>query len=242
MVQWPLGLGREDVVGAGITAIVARLNAVVKFCDPSDSHFLEREKLVYQRLGREHCGIVRYFGVLENAIIVQFACQTSIRQYFARQRKPVPLSVKLRWVRQLTDAIGFIHSRNVFHGDISCNNVFLDDKLDVKLGDFAGSAIDDLPPLICYETSHELPGEDISRRTELFALGSTIYEIMTGSKPYKDRPDHEVSDSFENGCYPNLESVAAFRHIITKCWNQSYTNAEEALLDVKMESTRSCLS
>jgi hypothetical protein len=75
VIQWPLGLDGKDVVGAGIkvTAIVARLDAVVKFSRPSESHFLEREKLIYQRLGCDHSGIVRYFGVLENAIILQFA-------------------------------------------------------------------------------------------------------------------------------------------------------------------------
>ncbi|KAF1809472.1 hypothetical protein P152DRAFT_461419 [Eremomyces bilateralis CBS 781.70] len=70
----------------------------------------------------------------------------------------------------------FIHSRKVFHGEISCNSIFFDDSFDVKLGDFAGSTIDDLSLLICYETSYELPGEDIAIRTKLFALGSTIYD------------------------------------------------------------------
>ena len=193
VIQWPLGLDAKNRVGASITAIVARLDAVVKFCGPSQSHFLKREKLIYQRLGRDHSDIVRYFGVLENAIILQFASQTSIRQYLARQKKQVLLALKLRWVEQLFDAVRFIHSRSVLHGDMSCNNNFLDDDLNVKLGDFAGSAIDDHPPLVCYETSHELPGEDISTKTKLFALGSTAYEVMTGSKPYKDLPDHEVS-------------------------------------------------
>ncbi len=242
VIQWPLGLDGKDVVGAGITAIVARLDAVVKFSGPSESHFLEREKLIYQRLGRDHSGIVRYFGALENAIILQFASQTSIRQYLARQKNQVPLSLTLRWVEQLFDAVQFIHSRNVFHGDISCNNIFLDDSLNIKLGDFAGSAIDDHPPLVCYETSHELPGEDISTRTELFALGSTTYEIMTGSKPYKDLPDHEVSTAFFEGRYPDLESVPAFRNTIKRCWRQNYATAEEALQDVRLEGTFNSLA
>jgi len=236
-IQWPLGLDGRDIVGAGMTAIVARLDAVVKFSEPSKSHFFEREKLIYQRLGREHNGIIRYFGVLENAIILQFASQTSIRQYLARQKKQVPLSYRLRWVEQLFDAIQFIHSKSVFHGDISCNNIFLDDSLNIKLGDFAGSAIDELPPLVCYETSHELPDEEISTRTELFALGSTTYEIMTGLKPYKDLPDHEISAAFSEGRYPNLESISAFRNTIMKCWKQNYATAEEALQDVKTEGT-----
>ncbi|KAF2241783.1 kinase-like protein [Trematosphaeria pertusa] len=231
VIQWPLGLDVKDLVGAGITAIVARLDAVVKFFGPPELHFFEREKLIYQGLGRDHSGIVRYFGVLENAIMLQFASQTSIRQYVARQ-KQVPLSLRLRWVEQLSDAVRFIHSKGVFHGDISCNNVFHDDNLDVKLGDFAGSAI---PPLVCYGASHELPGKDISTKTELFALGSTIYEIMTGSKPYKDLPDHEVSAAFSEGRYPDLESVSAFRNTIMRCWRQSYATTEEALRDVKLE-------
>ncbi|KAF2022141.1 kinase-like protein [Aaosphaeria arxii CBS 175.79] len=147
---------------------------------------------------------------------------TSVRQYVARS-KQVPLSIRLRWDKQLFDAVRFIHSRNVLHGDISCNNVFLNDNLDVKLGNFAGSAIDDLPSLVCYETSHELPNKDISTKTELFALGSTLYEIMTGSKPYKDLPDHEVSVAFCEGRYPDLES------------GQSYATAEEALREVQLE-------
>ncbi|ELR02663.1 hypothetical protein VC83_08682 [Pseudogymnoascus destructans] len=219
VIQWPLGLNGKDTVGAGITAIVARLDAVVKFCGPSQLHLLDREKAIYQRLGRDHSGIVRYFGVLENAIILQFASQTSIRQYLARHRKQVPLSLKLRWVEQLFDAVRFIHSRSVLHGDISCNNVFLDDDLNNKLGDFAGSAIDDLPPLVCYETSHELPGADISTRTELFALGSTTYKIMTGSKPYEDLQDHEVTAAFFEGRYPDLQSISTFRNTIMNCWS-----------------------
>jgi serine/threonine protein kinase len=241
VITWPLGLNRKDLVGAGVTAIVARLDAVVKFFGPSESDFFEREKLVYQRLGSDHSGIVRYFGVLENAIILQFASQTSIRQYVARQ-KQVPLSVRLRWVEQIFDAVRFIHSRSVLHGDISCNNVFLDVNLDVKIGDFAGSAIDDLPPLICYETSHELPGEDISPRTERFALGSTVYEVMTGSKPYKDLPDHEVSPAFSEGRYPDLRSLPAFRNAILGCWRQSYATVDDALRDIKLEGAFNSLA
>ena len=36
-----------------------------------------------------------------------------------------------------------------------CN--FLNENLDAKLGDFAGSSIDGETPLVCYETSHEHP-------------------------------------------------------------------------------------
>ncbi|KAH9873457.1 hypothetical protein IAQ61_004080 [Plenodomus lingam] len=191
-----------------------------------------QESVIQWPLGLDHNDLA---GAGVTAIVaLQFASQTSTRQYIAR-RKQVPLSLRLRWVEQVFDAVRFVHSRGVLHADISCDDVFLDDNLNVKLGDFAGSRIDELAPLLCYETSHELPGEDISTRAELFALGSTVYEIMTGLKPYGDLPDHEVSAAFSEACYPDLKSVAAFRHTIMKCWRQSYVSAEEALCDIRVE-------
>jgi Protein tyrosine and serine/threonine kinase len=234
VVHYPLGLGRKDVVGVGITALVARLDAVVKFSRPDNFKFLAREELVYQRLGPDS-GILRYIGRVDNALILEYAYNGSIRQYLARQRKPIPLPLKLRWVEQITKVVCFIHSKHVLHGDISCNNIFLDKDLNAKLGDFAGSAIDELPPLICYETSHELPGQDISKKSELFALGSTFYEIMTGSKPCKDLSDQQICDAFTEGRFPNLDSLDVCKKIITRCWTQGYAGADELLEDVKSE-------
>ena len=81
VIQWPLGLDGNDLAGAGVTAIVARLDAVVKFFKPSESRFFEREKLIYQRLGRDHSGIVRYYGALETALI----CEPDIYQAIRRK-------------------------------------------------------------------------------------------------------------------------------------------------------------
>lgn len=65
---------------------------------------------------------------------------------------------------------------------------------------------------------------------------------MTGSKPYKDLPDHEVSAAFSEGRYPDLESVSAFRNTIMKCWTQSYATVKEARQDVKLEDTFNSLA
>ena len=224
----------------GITAIVARLDAVIKFAPATELPSMEREKKrVYQRLGH-HDRAVRYYGNLGNDIILQYACHGSIRQYFASQTKPVALSLQLGWVEQIAEAVSFIHSKNVLHGDISCNNIFVDHSLNVKLGDFAGSAIDGEPPLICYKTSHEHPSiEGISVRSELFALGSTFYEIMTGSKPYKEVSDPEICAAYEMGKYPELSSLTAFSDIITRCWAQEYVNVDELLGYIKVERMNS---
>ena len=91
-VRYPCGLNVQDVVGVGITGIVARLDALIKFVDSSKRLKLEmikRERRVYQRLGSEYQGVLRYFGTLDDALILQYAANGSIRQYFAGQASPV---------------------------------------------------------------------------------------------------------------------------------------------------------
>lgn len=141
-IQYPRGINRQDVVGLGIAVLVARLDAIIKFARRTELPLLEREKGIYERLGHDHDGVFRYYGNLGDALILQYACHDSIRQYYASQAKSISLSLQLRWVEQITASVAFIHSRNVLHGDISCNNVMLDEDLNVKLGDFAGSLID----------------------------------------------------------------------------------------------------
>jgi serine/threonine protein kinase len=235
-VHYLYGLTGKDLVGMGITALVARLDAVITFARSTELPLIEREKCVYQRLGHDHNGVLRYYGSLEDALILQYACNGSIRQYLATQTRPIPLSLQLRWIEQITASVVFVHSKMVLHEDISCNNVFLDKELNTKLGDFAGSSIDGKAPLICYETSHEHPEIDgISKRSEMFALGSTFYKIMAGSRLYKELSDPEICDVYTQGKYPSLASLAVFNDIIARCWTQGYTSVDELLKDVKAE-------
>jgi serine/threonine protein kinase len=238
LIQWPYGFSSKDVVGMGNTAFVARLDAVIKFVNPPEQPFLDREVRVYECLGPDCAGVLQYYGRLGNAIVLQYASNGSIREYSARRTMPIPLSLQLRWAQQITSTVAFIHSQNVLHGDLSCNNIFLDDCLNANLGDFAGSSINGEEPLICYETSHELPGtDDISIKSEIFALGSTFYEIMTGSKPFQGLSDLEIHEAFIKKRYPNLSSLAAFKDVIAKCWDQGYANGEELLKAVEAEGT-----
>jgi serine/threonine protein kinase len=144
--------------------------------------------------------------------------------------------LQLRWIEQITASVAFVHSKMVLHRDISCNNVFLDKEHNTKLGDFAGSSIDGKAPFICYKTSHKHPEIDgISKRSEMFALSSTFYEIMAGSRPYKELSDPEICNAYTQGKYPSLASLAAFNDIIARCWTQGYASVDELLEDVKAE-------
>jgi serine/threonine protein kinase len=99
---------------------------------------------------------------------------------------------RLRWARQITDTLCFVHSKNVIYKDLTCRNILLDAHLNAKLADFASSLLDGCPLLVAVAASHQYPGPAVSILGDIFALGSTFYEIMTGGVPYPEFSNKEI--------------------------------------------------
>lgn len=238
-MRFPPTLGWRDVVSAGNVGVVIALDAVIKIpLMEQDQHYLDIERQVYERLANDHDGILRYHGPLYNGILLQRIPHGSLRQHYARKGAR-SAALQMRWIRQIVESIVFIHSRGILHGDISCNNVFLDNDLNAKLGDFAGSSIDGVDSLVCYETRYDHPStSNVTVRSEIFALGSMIYETLTGHPPYKDLSEAAVEDAYAREEYPDLSSISIFEDVITKCWSREYASADELLLDVNAQGNK----
>jgi serine/threonine protein kinase len=140
------------------------------------------------------------------------------------------------WIEQATEAISYLHSNGIFHCDISYNNIFLDADYNAMVGDFAGSSIDDKEALGFYATSHHHPDiEDPSTGSEIFALGSTFYEILTGEIPFKGCKTIETEKNIREGNFPTLEHLPALQKVILKCWKCGYQTVDELLVEVKQD-------
>lgn len=243
ILHFPEGVLVDDVIGAGLVGIVALREdrkTVIKFA-PSNTfqHFIDVERRVYERLnsGTQHDGLLKYYGSLDQGLILEYACNKSLRDYVAHHKEQ-PLPRRLSWAEQLAASVRFIHTKGILHGDISCNNAFLDESLKLKLGDFAGSSIDDEPPLVCYDISHEHPDlTDISIKSELFALGSSLYEIMTGSKPYQGFSASSIRNAYRANTFPDLRRLEALGNVITGCWNREYHSSDAVLAAIRSEGT-----
>ena len=98
-----------------------------------------------------------------------------------------------------------------------------------------GSSIDGEDPIVCCDVRYQLYTDDptypVTIRTELFALGSTLYEIWTGRKPYQDKSDEDVICCFRDSQFPDVENLPP-ASVISKCWRGSYSNATEVVSDL----------
>lgn len=109
----------------------------------------------------------------------------------------------------------------------------------VKLADFSGSSIDGAPwtATVDYEYWSKLPGSDEPSQTaDLFALGSTIYEMATGSPPYENKSWREVHGLYKRSKFPDLSAIRHLGPVILKCWKQEYKTADEIVYDLESNS------
>jgi serine/threonine protein kinase len=156
------------------------------FSSEASTANLEIEKRVYQRLGY-HPNIIRCLRIEDYGIHLERAKHSSVREYYA-EGGSATLEERMKWSRDVANALQYIHEHNVRHADLSGKNVLLDSSRTVRLCDFAGSAIDDNPSTVWAQSGFRHPDDDevelSTTRAELHALGSTIFEIITFSQPH----------------------------------------------------------
>src|SRR5207302_3385276 len=116
----------------------------------------------------------------------------------ARERLPVDDVVAIG--RQIAEALAFAHGRGVLHRDLKPSNVFVA-KSEVgseivKLIDLGVAALRDMPHIPKLTTAHEVIGtpeymspeqlfaRDVDARSDVWALGMTLYECLSGNLPF----------------------------------------------------------
>ena len=144
----------------------------------------------------------------------------------------------VEWARQLTDVLGYLHSRNpaIIYRDMKPSNIMLKPDGNVMLIDF-GTAREykekNLADTTCLGTVGYAAPEQFGgmgqtdARTDIYCLGATLYHLVTGMNPceppYEIKPIREINPALSSG----LEKI------ILKCTqrdpNDRYQSAAELM-------------
>lgn len=239
-IEYPMGFGSKDIVAWGNTGMVcldAPSQTVIKTPhDEQHAASLEVERRIYERFQEHggHKGILQYYGTFDkHGIRLEFAPNFNLCSTLRKQNTNISQEQRLRWVKQVIDAVAFVHSVQIVHGDITCSNIFLSSQMDAKLGDFGGSSIDGSDLLVVVTESHRFPGELLSTRADIFALGSAIYHIMTGVAPYHNLSSNDIDDRFKAGQFPDTSALGPIGKAITRCWQGQYNNVGDVRNDIE---------
>jgi len=171
---------------------------------------IRREFKVYQRLG-PHPRFIRMLGLDtacdgEQGIILEYMPKGDLHE-FLQSDASISMERRLQWCVEAATAVEFLHSLDIIHADIRPQNLLLDQNLGLRLIDLAGASIDGKEPL-SFESTRFFLSRDcwdravVSVTTDLFALGSSFYEIITGKLPYPELKSDEIEARYARQEFP----------------------------------------
>jgi len=174
-----------------------------KAADEKARHRFQREAQAASALN--HPNICTIFEVNEYEgqpfLVMELLDGQDLRQVCAAG--PVEISSLLKWGIEITDALAGAHARGIVHRDIKPSNVFVTLRGDAKVLDFGlaklgqsehsecsetvsivATATGSVMGTVAYMSPEQARGESLDPRTDLFSLGSVLYEMASGKRAF----------------------------------------------------------
>jgi hypothetical protein len=186
-------LARDGLLDRDVALALIRTEGL----DAAERLRIEREARAMARLG-DHPHVVTVFDIGEQAgepyIVSQYMAGGDLRGLLdAADEGRLPLDRATRIADQVCQALEHIHAHGFVHRDLKPGNVWFTADGTVKLGDFGVTMAFDQERLtetgmvvgtVAYMAPEQALGTAIDARCDLYALGATLYEMVTGRAPF----------------------------------------------------------
>jgi class 3 adenylate cyclase len=158
---------------------------------------VRREARAMGRLG-DHPNIVTVYDVGEEAgqpyIVSQYMGGGSVDDLLQQaEKRRLPMEQTLRLAEDVCRALEYAHVHGVIHRDLKPSNVWLTEDRTAKLGDFGLAIALDRSRLtleglmvgtVAYMPPEQALGRAPDTRSDLYAFGAMLYEMVTGRPPF----------------------------------------------------------
>lgn len=206
-------------------------------------HALQLEIKIYRSIAPSPY-LVGFHGATETSLDLEYAPNGTVldfvRHYHHNQKQSaLPTTTTPSLIAtQTIEAVAYIHSQGIIHRDLGARQLLLDANWNVRVIDFGGSSFNGHTGSGVENATHFLPrapNAPSTVRTDLFALGSTLFEILQGGRaPYTDREDREVLELFRSGVFPDFEGCGRpWGAVISRCWVGGFESAAEILSEIR---------
>ncbi|KAI3220459.1 hypothetical protein DTO012A7_9576 [Penicillium roqueforti] len=203
----------------------------------------EVDDLTVMKLPLAPGGDMRFRGFSDKGLYLERAVNGTLGYYLLESdNAPPSIQQQLSWCREATEAVAWIHAQGIIHYNIQPGNILLDEDLHIKLSDFQGKQLSSDGTVLLDGSGEPVrfycpraDPFDADVKTDLFALGCTIYLIMMGYSVFPDIVDGEdgwYEQRFEKQQFP--QDSHACSAITWKCWLKEYESAEELLRDIEV--------
>ena len=216
----------EDLT-LGRTVAVKILSAAVA-SSPADLDRFEREAKALAKLSHPNIVKVHDYGEHEGSpyIVMEYMPGGTLRKILG---KPIPWQIALRLLLPVARGVEYAHQRGIVHRDIKPTNILITESGDPMLSDFgiakSKTFADDegewLVGTPAYMSPEQAKGEHVDGRSDVYALGVTLYRILTGQLPFSSDSATSLINSHAEMPIPDVRSVksnipAVWQEVVAK--------------------------
>ncbi len=176
-----------------------------------------REIAAVRRVSSQH--IVAIHDLIETkellCLVLEYHPGIDLKR-FIRRRGKVPLEEVLTLATQVLDGLHAAHAQGVVHRDIKPHNILIGDDMAAKITDFGLARVDDLLGVTTHTMTlgtpeymaPELLGSlVVDGRADLYSLGVTLFEALTGRLPYRASTPLGLVQMHQNEPVPDPRKV-----------------------------------
>ncbi|KAF8737333.1 hypothetical protein AX14_013019 [Amanita brunnescens Koide BX004] len=232
-----IGEGAYGKVRLGTHRLTSSRVALKQIPKSMSSSVLTREIHHHRQLHHPH--VTQMYEVIATEssiwIVTELCCGGELFDYLVEKGRLAEDEAKIIF-GQLCLAVAYLHDKGIVHRDLKLENVLLDERCRVKLGDFGFTREYERGALMetfCGTTGYAAP-EMLERKkymgpeVDVWSLGVILYCLLTGTLPFDDDDEEEMRAKVIQGEYDDpewlsLESRDLIRNILEKDASKRFT-------------------
>ncbi len=163
------------------------------FSESTASEHLHAEAQIMARLNHAHIVRELEFGIEKTTafLVMEYAEHGTLRNRYPRGSK-LPLATIVKYVKQIADALQYLHHHGLIHRDIKPDNLLLTQDNQILLSDFGiATSVQDGSDASRYDvsgTARYMAPEQFHGKpciaSDQYALGAVVYEWLCGEAPF----------------------------------------------------------
>ncbi len=235
----------------------------LKFLPPHiSSDEVEKKRFIHEAKAAsalDHPNICTVYEIDEaedGQMFIAMACYEGESLKDRIEHGPLPIDEAIDITKQISNGLTKAHSKEIIHRDIKPANILITEDGVVKIVDFGLAKLTGRTMLTkegttlgtaAYMSPEQTQGTSVDHRTDIWALGVVLYEMITGKQPFQGDYEQAVLYSIMNedpepitglrtGVPMELERIVS--KALKKNPSERYQSLDEMLVDLKAVSDK----